>query len=125
MIKILIAEDDTFLTNSYKTHVENTDDIEVDIAHDGIETIEKVNEINPSLIILDLLMPRKGGVETLEELKNNPDTKNIPVIIATNIDDEENKRKCQELGCVEYLIKSEISLSQLDEKIREHALENN
>ncbi len=71
----------------------------------GMQAFERALENKPDLILLDLMMPEKGGFEVLEELKNNPETKDIPVVILSVIYDEESVSKAERFGVDRYLVK--------------------
>jgi two-component system, OmpR family, response regulator VicR len=109
MKKILIAEDDSFLCDSYQD-ILTQHNIEVVIAHDGLEATRLAFSAKPDLIVLDLVMPKKNGMDVLKELKKNIATNGIPVIIASNIDQKEVMNQTRELGAQDFYIKSNISL---------------
>ncbi len=114
--KVLITEDDIFLANAYKVKLEQAG-YEVEILADGEDVMQSVSKQKPDLMILDLMMPRKSGFDVLKELKANPDYKDIPILIATNLGQDEDKSKAKRLGATEYVVKSEISLQDLVPKI--------
>lgn len=72
----------------------------------------------PELILLDLILPKLSGLEVLKQLKENPETKNIPVIILTNLEDIENVEKALSLGATTYLVKANYTLEELLGKIK-------
>ena len=72
----------------------------------------------PDLILLDLVLPRVDGFEVLKELKKDPQLKDIPVIILTNLERIEDVQKAIELGATTYLIKAQYSLKEVIEKIK-------
>lgn len=72
----------------------------------------------PDLILLDLILPRANGFEVLEKLKTDPATKDIPVIILTNLENIEHVGKALELGATTYLVKAQYSLKEILEKIK-------
>jgi len=117
--KILIIEDDEYLVDSYRSTLE-TEDYEVMIARDGEEGVEKALSLKPDVIILDIVMPKKGGIEVLKELKSKEGTKNIPVLMASNIDQKETVKKALALGAKEYFIKSNISIDELVERVKKY-----
>ena len=120
MRRVLVAEDDTFLAQSYKMGLEK-DGYTVEIANDGNEVLEKVEEFKPDVIILDILMPNKNGIDTLKHLKKDNKTAKIPVIVATNVDDRDTQDKCMEYGANEYITKANISISEILEKCKKYA----
>jgi len=117
MKKILIAEDDQYISSAYKMKLAK-ENFEIELAYDGEETIAKAVSFSPDLILLDLIMPKKDGFETLKELKNNPKLQHIPVIVSSNLGQKEDKDKALALGALDYFVKSDISLADLLEKIK-------
>lgn len=116
MKKILIAEDDKYLANAYRVKMEK-EGFEVKIASDGQEVFSTLASFFPDLILLDLIMPIKDGFSTLEEIKKHDKYKSIPVIIASNLGQGEDVQKGMKLGAVDYVIKSDISLNEIINKI--------
>jgi CheY-like chemotaxis protein len=118
MTKILVAEDDKFLDSAYRAKLTKTG-FEVQIATDGEEALKILETFTPDIILLDLVMPKKDGFTTLEELKKSDTLKNIPVIVASNLGQKEDLDKATALGAVDYVIKSDLSLDALITKILE------
>ncbi len=116
---ILIAEDDKFLSNIYRLKFTEKD-FNVISASDGDEALIQLQKIKPDIIILDLLMPKKGGFQVLAELKNNPLWKNIPVIIATNLGQPEDMKRAMELGAADYFIKADTKIDDVVSVILKH-----
>jgi len=115
--KVLIIEDDRFLLKLYADKLQR-EGFEVLSSLTGEEGLNKVSVEKPDLIILDLILPGKNGFEVLSELKLNPGTKDIPVIILTNLGQEADIKKGLELGADTYLVKTDFSLSQLPEVVK-------
>lgn len=115
-----MAEDDSLLVHIYEKKFK-TSGYEIEFAMDGEEAISKLKnmEIKPSLILLDGQMPRKSGFEVLQEMKNDEELKNIPVIFLTNMYEEDNEKKGLALGVVSYLIKSQYIPSEIVTKVKE------
>lgn len=117
--KILIIEDDKFLIKLYSDKLRR-ERFEVLESLTGEEGLNKVFIEKPDLVILDLILPGKNGFEVLSEMKLNPKTKNIPVIILTNLGQESDIKRGLELGAVAYLVKTEFSMNQLPELVKEY-----
>ena len=83
------------------------------IAANGEEGLEKARALKPSLILLDVVMPGQDGIQILEKLKKDPNTKNIVTLMLTNIDEEETMKKAQKLGAMDFIIKSSASEEDL------------
>lgn len=110
---ILLVDDDPLIIRMYQNKL-TRDGYEVVLAFNGEEAISKLKETKPDLIFLDLMMPKMDGIKTLEALKKNMDTKMIPVIILTNLDDNtEDIEKAKKMGALDYLIKTNMSLKDL------------
>jgi len=92
---------------------------EVLSAFDGKSGLDMVGGSNPDLILLDLILPKMDGFTVLEELKKNPETKNIPVIVLTNLEDTEDVQKVLDLGATNYLIKASYNTEDIADKIKE------
>jgi len=120
--KILIIEDDGFLLQMYSSKL-TLEGFKVVDAIDGEKGVRVAKKELPDLILLDLMLPKKDGVTVLGELKKDKETKNIPVIILTNIGQKEDIDKCYELGAVDYLIKAHFIPSEVIGKIKK-VLEN-
>lgn len=116
MKKVLVVEDDTFLSNAYRVKLTKAG-FDVKNALDGQEAIDLLASYTPDIILLDIVMPRKDGFATLEEIKTNDKWKNIPVILASNLGQKEDKEKGMRLGAAEFFIKTDFSLNVLIEKI--------
>lgn len=115
--KILIVEDDEFLSGMYVTKF-SLEGFAVVYALDGEEGINKARQEKPHLILLDLLLPKKDGFEVLEELKQDQETKAIPVILLTNLSQESDIKRGKELGAADYLIKAYNIPSEVVKKVK-------
>ena len=118
MTKILIADDDELMGDMYKTML-TLEKYDVTLIDQADEVIGKVIELKPSLILLDVMMPKINGIELLKQLKNNPETKSIPVVILTNLSVPEQINQALSLGAVKYLIKSEYMPQDISVIIKE------
>ena len=115
--KIIIAEDDQFILKAMTTKL-SKEGYEVKIAVDGVQLMDILKSYIPDLIILDLLMPKKDGFEVLKEVKGVQRLKNIPILIASNLGQENDIQQVLALGATDYLIKSEFTLESLVQKIK-------
>jgi DNA-binding response OmpR family regulator len=118
-IKVLLAEDDKFISRAYFDGLSRAG-YEVTLASDGNQALEKINSFKPDIVLLDVIMPDKNGFEVLEEIKKNPELKNLPVIILSNLGQDTDIQKGRELGASDYLIKSNSSLDQVSAKINQY-----
>lgn len=119
MAKILIAEDDKFLSTAFQIKLTKLG-YEVKIAGDGNEVLEILKTFTPDIILLDLIMPVKDGFGVLEDLKANKTLETIPVIISSNLGEKEEIDKGLALGAKDFIIKSNMSLEDLDKKIKSY-----
>jgi len=117
MKKIIIAEDDNFLANAYRFKLTKSG-YEIKITGDGVETLAALHAQKPDLLILDLVMPKKDGFMVLGEMKKDPNLAHLPVIVASNLMQKEDIDKAMALGATDYVVKSDLSLNQLIEKIK-------
>lgn len=116
MTKILVTEDDHFIASAYKLKLAKAG-FEVQVAYDGDEALQILTHFTPDLILLDLIMPKKDGFSVLKELKNLPQYREIPVIIASNLGQKEDIDKALQLGARDYIVKSDMSMEDLVSKI--------
>jgi PleD family two-component response regulator len=117
-ISVLAIEDDKFILSAYKTAFEN-EEFEVHLAQSAKDALKQLKAITPNIIILDLLMPEDDGFSVLTKLQKNKKWSQIPVLIASNLDDEKYIEKAKALGVGEYVVKSNISLVDLINRIKE------
>jgi|WetSurMetagenome_2_1015567.scaffolds.fasta_scaffold796059_1 DNA-binding response OmpR family regulator len=106
MKKIVLVEDDEIMARMYKK-VFSFGGFEITVAPDGEKGFDKIKEILPDLAILDVMMPKMNGLEVLNKLKLDRVTKNIQVIMLTNLSIPEEIRLALESGAARYLIKCE------------------
>lgn len=114
---ILIVEDDTTLALMYRDRLEMAG-FDVAVATNGETGIAKAIERLPDLILLDLMLPQKGGMNVLQVLKTQPITKNIPVIVLTALPDEKYREQSLKDGAVAHFIKSQIKPLEILRKVQ-------
>ena len=117
MTKIAIIEDDPVISQMYRTKFE-ADGFEVQLANNGKIGVELVESFLPDLILLDLQMPEMGGADALEIIRKNEWGKNIPVIILTNMGEEESPKKIRALGIHSYIVKANLTPKQVVERVK-------
>lgn len=116
--KILVVEDDGMIGSMYKTKFE-ADGYTVFIAVDGAAGLEAAKKEKPDIIMLDVILPRLDGFSVLEAIKKDKDIKDIPVIMLTNLGTEEDKKKGEKMGALDYLVKASLTPGQVSAKIKE------
>jgi len=119
MTKILVIEDEKILAEMYRDKFEK-EGFEIVLAGDGEEGIRMMKKERPSLVLLDILMPKENGIELLKKQKEDPDISSIPVIVFSNFDDAETRRQTLSLGAKAYLIKSNHNPKEIVEEIKKH-----
>lgn len=108
-VKILFVDDDSFLRKVYDSEL-TEHDYDVVLAVDGQDGLDKARSVDPDLIILDMVMPKKNGFEVLTELQSDPATAHVPVIILSNLGQQADRQKGLDLGAVDYLVKDSTTL---------------
>jgi len=116
---ILVVEDDYFLRNLLLHKIEQ-EKLPFDTAVNGSEALEKIKAKIPAVIILDLVLPDTDGFEVLEKIKKQSDTKDIPVIVVSNLGQKDEIERCLKLGANDYLIKANFTPKEIVDKIREY-----
>lgn len=119
MKKALLVEDDKFLLKVYKNQLAK-EGVDATILDSGVGAVEVAENEEPAVIVLDLIMPRKDGFEVFKELKANPKTKDIPVIIVTVLGKEEERKFESEEQPDEYLVKTELNISDVISAIKKY-----
>lgn len=117
MAKILIIEDDKFLREllSQKLLKEGYEVIE---GIDGEAGLKKLQEEKPDLALLDIILPGLDGFEILSRAKSNPETAGIPVLILSNLGQQDEVEKALKLGAVDFLIKAHFTPGEIVSKIK-------
>jgi CheY-like chemotaxis protein len=118
MIKILIVEDDPLMSRMYQK-IFKFEGYEADFALDGQEALDKIRVDKPTLILLDIMMPKMNGLQLLEKLKMDPETKAIPVVMLTNLAGTQDAETALTKGAVKYIIKSENEPKQVVNMVKE------
>lgn len=116
MQPVLIVEDNQDLQNIYKVAFENSG-IPVVIKESGLEAMAEIKKINPSLILLDLLMPDIDGIKFMKMISANNQAA-YPTIICSNLSSKETIDECKSLGCIDYIIKADVDIGEIVNKVR-------
>jgi CheY-like chemotaxis protein len=117
-VRILITEDDPLMSRMYQK-IFSFEGYEVIMADNGQDGLEKARTAKPTLILLDVMMPVMNGLEMLEKLKQDPETKGIPVIMLTNLAGEQDAETALSKGAVKYIVKSEYDPKQISDMVKE------
>jgi DNA-binding response OmpR family regulator len=115
--KLLVIEDDQYLADIYATKLK-LEGFDVEIANDGKTGVEMAKKMLPELILLDILLPSMDGFSVLRALKANEETKDITVVMLTNLNSPEDVKKGMELGAVDYMVKAHYVPTDIVNKVR-------
>lgn len=118
MTKIAIIEDDQVISQMYRMKFE-ADGFEVQLADDGKQGVDLVESFTPDIILLDIQMPHMNGAEALAEIRKQPWGKQIPVIILTNLGEEEAPNSLHLLGIHSYIVKADLTPRQVVARVKE------
>jgi DNA-binding response OmpR family regulator len=114
--KVLIVEDDIALYNMYSIELK-LKGFDVINVNNGLQAMPKAKDYKPDIILLDIMLPGMNGLNILTELKGNPETSEIPVMMLTNYGSEDNVKKALESGASDYIMKYKILPTELAHKI--------
>ena len=115
--KIAIVEDDPFIVQMYKSKFELSG-YDVKTAGDGIEGLALVADFKPDVILLDLMMPKMSGVETLTKLRAQPGGDKFKIIVLSNMGDTDTVAKIKEIGYDDYIIKADLTPSEVEARVK-------
>lgn len=115
---LLIIEDDPLMVRMYQK-IFKFEGFDVETAFDGEEGIEKVRKVKPTVVLLDIMMPKMNGLEVLDKIKSDPEIKKIPVIMLTNLAGQQDAEAALEKGAVKYIIKSEHDPKDIVRMVKE------
>ena len=118
--KILLIEDNQYITELYTEVLQNAG-FEVDNAQDGVSGVEKVKKGGYDLVLLDMVMPKAGGLDVIKAVSQNPPTtKNGPIILLTNLTKNAMIEQALNKGASSYIVKSDITPGQLIENVKKY-----
>ncbi len=118
MTKIAIIEDDAVISQMYRMKFE-TDGFDVQLATNGERGVALVEHFSPDIILMDLQMPEMDGATALAEIRKNEWGKGVPVIILTNLGEEEAPKSLKDLGIHSYIVKAELTPRQVVQRVKE------
>ena len=118
MSKILLVEDDIEVLELYK-RIFTLEKFDLLTAADGEQGLKTAFAEKPALVLLDIMMPKMDGFQVLLRLKSSPETKDIPVIILTNLAGVKEAESCLYIGAQKYLVKSETEPKQVVDVVKE------
>ncbi|MFA7385406.1 MAG: response regulator [Candidatus Paceibacterota bacterium] len=121
-MKILLVEDEEILIKVLQEKLEK-EGFTVDLATNGEVVLFLAKKFRPDLILLDIVLPKKNGLEVLRDLKEDPVLKNIPVIILSNLGEDEKIKKALSMGAVDYMVKAQHPINEVMDKIKSYLIQ--
>jgi len=117
--KILLVEDDAALSGVYKTRLQ-MEGFEICEVNNGEKALSAALEFKPDLVLLDAMMPKISGFDVLDILRNTPATANIRIIMLTALSQPKDKERAESLGVDDYLVKSQVVISDVVDRVKFH-----
>ena len=117
--KILLVEDDDALANVYIMRL-TAEGFNVRRVANGEDALAAAKDHRPDLVLLDAMMPKVSGFDVLDILRNTPETANLKIIMLTALSQETDKQRAQGLGVDDYLVKSQVVISDVIDRIKYH-----
>src|SRR5688572_12158266 len=117
--KILFVEDDDALAGVYLVRLQ-AEGFDVKRVSNGEEALAAATEYKPDLVLLDVMMPKVSGFDVLDILRNTPETANLKVVMLTALSQEADRKRAEELGVDDYLVKSQVVITDVIERLKHH-----
>jgi CheY-like chemotaxis protein len=118
MKRILLVEDDPFIVDIYVSQLKR-DGFEVEVANDGQMGLERVKNNPPDLLLLDILLPGMNGWDVLRELRKDPATKNLKVVVISNLNEGDYEQDIKDLAVIRYLLKVSTTPEEISAIVKE------
>ncbi len=111
--KVLLVEDDPMVVRMYERKFKN-EGFDLTLAYNGFDGLAALKKERPDIVLLDIMMPKMNGLEVLKQIKADPQYKDLPVVMLTNLGDRaEDVDRCKQFGAEDYWVKVNIKLSEL------------
>lgn len=117
--RILLVEDDDALANVYITRLQ-AEGFEIRRVANGEDALASAIAFSPNLVLLDVMMPKVSGFDVLDILRNTPETANLKIVMLTALSQESDQERARSLGVDEYLVKSQVVIADVVERIKHH-----
>jgi len=117
--RILLVEDDVALSGVYKSRLE-MEGFDINAVNNGEQALSAAIEFKPDLILLDAMMPKISGFDVLDILRNTAETANIRIIMLTALSQPKDKERAEALGVDDYLVKSQVVIGDVVERVKYH-----
>jgi len=115
--KILMIEDERIIVDLLKRKLEK-EGYQVSVGRDGVEGLEKMRKDKPELILLDIVMPRMGGLEVMEKMRDDDELKDIPIVVISNSGQPIELDRAKKLGAKDWLVKTEFDPQEVIRKVK-------
>ena len=119
--KVLVVEDDPHIAKVFMIKLKQ-EGVEVDFAGDGEVGLQKILDNKPDLVLLDLMMPKKDGFWVLGEIGKNPQLSTIPILVLSNLGQDQDRERALKLGAKEYIVKSDIPIKDVIERVKKYLI---
>lgn len=116
--KILIIEDDRFISKMYQTKL-SLEGYTVETAENGALGVEKIKSFQPDMVLLDIIMPEMDGFGVLEAIRDDDSINSTPVVVMSNLAQEDHLKRAKALGAKDYIVKSQLTPMDVVKKIKE------
>ncbi len=117
--KILLVEDDNNLADVYTTRLQ-AEGFDIQRVPNGEDALASALQYKPDLILLDVMMPKVSGFDVLDILRNTPETANVKIVMLTALGQDSDQQRAKELGVDDYLVKSQVVIADVVDKIKLH-----
>jgi DNA-binding response OmpR family regulator len=117
--RVLFVEDDDALANVYLTRLQ-AEGFNVQRVANGEDALAAAVSFRPDLVLLDVMMPKISGFDVLDILRNTPETANVKVVMLTALSQETDKERARQLGVDDYLVKSQVVITDVIDRIKQH-----
>lgn len=116
-VKVAIIEDDMAIVQMYRTKFE-TEGYDVATAPDGTAGLQLIEQFQPDIVLLDLMMPNMNGLDMLKALRATADGREAKVVVLTNMGDTETATKVYKMAADDYIVKAEMTPKQVAERVK-------
>jgi len=117
--RILFVEDDDALAGVYLVRLQ-AEGFDVKRVANGEEALAAAVAYKPDLVLLDVMMPKVSGFDVLDILRNTPETANLKVIMLTALSQDTDRKRAEELGVDDYLVKSQVVITDVIDRVKRH-----
>jgi DNA-binding response OmpR family regulator len=117
--KIVLVEDEKTIAEMYITKFSQEKKINITHVENGGNAISVIREELPDMVLLDIILPQEDGFSILQKIRDDKKIKKTPVIMLTNLGQEEDKEKAKKMGALDYLVKANMTPTDVFKKVKE------